>query len=285
MARIFKDQPHYNVQSPRHSITSNTLHIMVMKTAVLLLFISTQICLIKVNGEEEEVCETLPSEIHITKEEFDELGRLQRTCNGDIQVTKCEGACNSQVQPSVITPTGFLKECYCCRESFLKERTITLTHCYDPDGMRLTGPTQSQMDIKLREPADCKCYKCTTSDECQVTPVIHVLQYPGCVPKPIPSFACTGRCSSYLQVSGSKIWQMERSCMCCQESGEREASVSLFCPKAKPGERKFRKVNTKAPLDCMCRPCTGVEESAVIPQEIAGYADEGPMNNHFRKSQ
>lgn len=35
---------------------------------------------------------------------------------------------------------------------------------------------------------------------------------------------------------------MERSCMCCQESGEREASVSLFCPKAKPGERKFIKV-------------------------------------------
>lgn len=40
----------------------------------------------------------------------------------------------------------------------------------------------------------------STSDECQVTPVIHVLQYPGCVPKPIPSFACIGRCSSYLQV-------------------------------------------------------------------------------------
>lgn len=38
------------------------------------------------------------------------------------------------------------------------------------------------------------------NDECQVTPVIHVLQYPGCVPKPIPSFACIGRCSSYLQV-------------------------------------------------------------------------------------
>lgn len=32
--------------------------------------------------------------------------------------------------------------------------------------------------------------------------------------------------------------------MCCQESGEREASVSLFCPKAKQGERKFRKVWT-----------------------------------------
>ncbi|CAB0014796.1 unnamed protein product [Nesidiocoris tenuis] len=34
-----------------------------------------------------------------------------------------------------------------------------------------------------------------------VTPVIHVLQYPGCVPKPIPSFACQGRCSSYIQSS------------------------------------------------------------------------------------
>ncbi|XP_058807000.1 bursicon [Phymastichus coffea] len=78
-------------------------------------------------------------------------------------------------------------------------------------------------------------------EECQLTPVIHVLQYTGCIPKPIPSFACIGRCSSYLQVSGSKIWQMERSCMCCQESGEREASVSLFCPKAKFGEKKLRK--------------------------------------------
>lgn len=37
-------------------------------------------------------------------------------------------------------------------------------------------------------------------DECQATPVIHFLQYPGCVPKPIPSYACRGRCSSYLQV-------------------------------------------------------------------------------------
>jgi len=36
---------------------------------------------------------------------------------------------------------------------------------------------------------------------------------------------------------------MERSCMCCQESGEREANVSLFCPKARAGERKFRKVS------------------------------------------
>ena len=38
------------------------------------------------------------------------------------------------------------------------------------------------------------------ADECHLTPVIHVLQHPGCVPKPIPSFACTGICTSYVQV-------------------------------------------------------------------------------------
>lgn len=43
----------------------------------------------------------------------------------------------------------------------------------------------------------------TEADECSLTPVIHVLQYPGCVPKPIPSFACMGKCTSYVQV-----WQL-----------------------------------------------------------------------------
>ncbi|KAK9500536.1 hypothetical protein O3M35_001784 [Rhynocoris fuscipes] len=111
-------------------------------------------------SDSDEACETMPSEIHLVKEEFDELGRLQRTCSGDIAVNKCEGACSSQVQPSVITPTGFLKECYCCRESFLRERTIVLTHCYDPDGMRLTHNNMATMETKLKEPSDCKCFKC-----------------------------------------------------------------------------------------------------------------------------
>ena len=42
-------------------------------------------------------------------------------------------------------------------------------------------------------------------DECHLTPVIHVLQYPGCIPKPIPSFACTGRCTSYVQVGSTLV--------------------------------------------------------------------------------
>lgn len=43
-------------------------------------------------------------------------------------------------------------------------------------------------------------------------------------------------------------------------------------------------VTTKAPLECMCRPCGSIEESAIIPQEIAGYSEEGPLHNHFRKT-
>jgi len=37
-------------------------------------------------GTGDENCETLKSEIHLIKEEFDELGRMQRTCNADVIV-------------------------------------------------------------------------------------------------------------------------------------------------------------------------------------------------------
>lgn len=107
------------------------------------------------------------------------------------------------------------------------------------------------------------------ADECHIIPVIHVLQHPGCVPKPIPSFACQGRCTSYVQVSGYKLWQTERSCMCCQEMGVREASVNLFCPKSKSGDRTFRKITTKSPMECMCRPCNSVDDNVIKPQEVA----------------
>jgi hypothetical protein len=36
--------------------------------------------------------------------------------------------------------------------------------------------------------------------------------------------------------------------MCCQESGEREAIVQLFCPKAKAGEPKVRRVSPVLPM-------------------------------------
>lgn len=56
------------------------------------------------------------------------------------------------------------QECMCCRESFLREKTVTLTHCYDSSGARITGRNAS-LDVKLREPADCKCFRCGESSE------------------------------------------------------------------------------------------------------------------------
>lgn len=128
-------------------------------TTTITLFLSIISTKAQMNNRGDENCETLPTEIHLVKEEFDELGRLQRTCNAEVAVMKCEGLCNSQVQPSVITQTGFLKECYCCRESFLRETSVMLTHCYDPDGIRLNGESAT-MEIRMKEPADCKCFKC-----------------------------------------------------------------------------------------------------------------------------
>ncbi|TRY79958.1 hypothetical protein TCAL_08095 [Tigriopus californicus] len=106
-------------------------------------------------------CETLPMEIHISKDEYDsESHMLMRTCEESIIVNKCEGACTSSIQPSAKNPLGFHKECKCCRESSYRERTIKLTNCYDPDGQRLTKPGVSTMSVSLNEPNDCQCHEC-----------------------------------------------------------------------------------------------------------------------------
>ena len=42
-------------------------------------------------------------------EELDANGRPVKMCEEDIAVNKCEGNCVSKVQPSVNTPSGFLK--------------------------------------------------------------------------------------------------------------------------------------------------------------------------------
>ncbi|KAK2576074.1 hypothetical protein KPH14_007411 [Odynerus spinipes] len=133
---------------------------MITFTSVLLIITSCYNLCIIAQILEDENCETLQSEIHITKDEYDEVGRIKRTCSGDISVTKCEGFCTSQVQPSVVTATGFAKECYCCRESYLKERLVVLNQCYDADGIKLMNDEDGIMEIKLREPAECKCIKC-----------------------------------------------------------------------------------------------------------------------------
>ncbi|GAB6021191.1 hypothetical protein CHUAL_003816 [Chamberlinius hualienensis] len=113
----------------------------------------------------ESSCETLPSTIHVSKEVTDENGQLLRTCEGEVAVNKCEGTCSSQLQPSVVQSSGFLKDCQCCRESHLREREVVLQTCYNAEGQPLpTGSEHSQLVIRLKEPALCKCYKCGSSD-------------------------------------------------------------------------------------------------------------------------
>lgn len=38
-------------------------------------------------------------------------------------------------------------------------------------------------------------------------------------------------------------------------------------------------VLTRAPIDCMCRPCTDVEEGTVLAQEIANFIQDSPMGS------
>ncbi|UYV69120.1 Bursb [Cordylochernes scorpioides] len=109
--------------------------------------------------ETESTCATLPAEIHVTKEEIDDSGVLARTCQGDLRVTKCEGTCPSQAQPSVASPSGFLKECQCCKETWMREREILLTECYDQVGQRLYGETGTML-IRMTEPEACACLRC-----------------------------------------------------------------------------------------------------------------------------
>ncbi|KAA0187652.1 Bursicon beta precursor protein [Hyalella azteca] len=130
------------------------MQLLILRTALLsaaLLTVSA--------GRSYDECETLPSTIHVTQEERDDNGRLIRQCEEDVLVSKCEGSCQSKVQPSVNTLSGFYKDCRCCRETSLHEREVLLTRCYDGDGIMLGG-SKATMKITMKEPSDCTCYKC-----------------------------------------------------------------------------------------------------------------------------
>ena len=38
---------------------------------------------------------------------------------------------------------------------------------------------------------------------------------------------------------------------------------------------------TRAPAECMCRPCTALEDDTVTPGEIAEYSNADDMLKHF----
>ncbi|CAG0889956.1 unnamed protein product [Cyprideis torosa] len=91
------------------------------------------------DDDDRETCRMVPKTIHLTKDELNVNGRLERTCVEDTAVNKCEGTCFSEVHPSIKMPTGFLKNCFCCRETSLRDRKVKLSKCYDTDGVQLAG--------------------------------------------------------------------------------------------------------------------------------------------------
>ncbi|XP_077513532.1 bursicon subunit partner of burs [Amblyomma americanum] len=104
-------------------------------------------------------CRLQETSIRITRDHSDDQGTPVRTCEGTVLVSRCEGTCISQVQPSITLPHGFLKECNCCRETYMNRREIQLQDCFDPNGQKLYGADGS-MTIFLEEPQDCSCHKC-----------------------------------------------------------------------------------------------------------------------------
>ena len=52
------------------------------------------------------------------------------------------------------------QKCECCRESSHRQRSITLTNCYDSDGGRLSGALGT-MTVTVNEPMGCKCFSCS----------------------------------------------------------------------------------------------------------------------------
>ncbi|CAB4062528.1 Partner of bursicon [Lepeophtheirus salmonis] len=127
----------------------------VLYISFLLLLVGESLCYRKL----ESACETLPSDIHIVKEEFDQISNLVRTCEANVAVNKCEGACVSSIKPSALSKSGFTKDCNCCKESGYRQRSIELNNCFDPNGVRLGG-TQGQMSVSINEPMNCKCNAC-----------------------------------------------------------------------------------------------------------------------------
>lgn len=74
-----------------------------------------------------------------------------------------------------------------------------------------------------------------SGQECQMTPVIHVLRHPGCKPKAIPSFACVGKCTSYVQVPNHSL-QLTMLLLRTYFFEKIINILDLRCPEAKYGK-------------------------------------------------
>ncbi|XP_064648195.1 partner of bursicon-like [Lineus longissimus] len=126
--------------------------------SMVTLLLATLIVTSQAAAGDDDLCETLETELYVTKEKtYDYNGRTRRLlCGGTIMVTKCEGLCKSHVQPSVVHYPGFKKSCQCCREGSLRSKLVTLHECFD-GSKRISGQTANFL---IKEPAECACYDC-----------------------------------------------------------------------------------------------------------------------------
>ena len=138
--------PFISQLSPHHTKMSS-LHTLLLLSSVLLEVVP---------ADYENSCETVASTIHLVREEYTKGKELVRSCEDEVGLSKCEGYCVSTTAPSAMERSGFSKDCSCCRETSYSERTVTLHHCYDQDGHR----TQDTMQVTIKEPAGCLCFKC-----------------------------------------------------------------------------------------------------------------------------
>ena len=75
--------------------------------------------------------------------------------------------------------------------------SVMMTSSASPDESRDTSSLDSSDSSSSSTSSDVSLSR----EDCRLRPIIHQLKYPGCIPKSIPSFACQGHCSSYVQVS------------------------------------------------------------------------------------
>ena len=131
-----------------------------MSSLQTLLLVSSVVAKILPATSYEPSCSPVSSSIQVVKEEYSKGKELVRSCQDEVGLTKCEGSCVSTTTPSAMERSGFSKDCSCCRETSYSERTVTLHHCYDQDGHRIEGGALSSMQVTIKEPAGCLCFKC-----------------------------------------------------------------------------------------------------------------------------
>ena len=131
-----------------------------MSSLQTLLLVSSVVAKILPATSYEPSCSPVSSSIQVVKEEYSKGKELVRSCQDEVGLTKCEGSCVSTTTPSAMERSGFSKDCSCCRETSYSERTVTLHHCYDQDGHRIEGGALSSMQVTIKQPTGCLCFKC-----------------------------------------------------------------------------------------------------------------------------